>query len=138
MEKRTAGLLGAVAGLATMGVAHAAVPAAPNAAEALQAHSYADLLTPVQNASALLKAQDAQPMQQSMPDPDMLLAQYYGPPGEYGPPRYHHHHHHQAYHHHHHANYARNYHHHHHHHHQQGTFVGIPGVGGVVVGNSNR
>lgn len=121
MDKKTAGLLGAVAGLATMGVAHAATTPAPNAAEALQAQSYADLLTPVENASALLRAQDALPAQQK-PAGELQLVQYYGPP-----PRYHHHHHH----HHHHAYYR----HHHHHHHHHSTFVGVPGVGGVVIGN---
>ncbi|HTW71233.1 MAG TPA: hypothetical protein VME47_15205 [Acetobacteraceae bacterium] len=120
MDRKTAGLIGTVAGLATMGVAHAAIPPAPDAAQALQVSSYAELLVPVPNARDLLKVDDAA---RARPEGELQLAQYYGPP-----PAYHHHHHH---HHHHHAYYR----HHHHHHHHHNTFVGIPGVGGVVVGN---
>ena len=61
MDKKTLGLLGAVAGLAAAGSAHAANAPVPNPAEALQASSYADLLAPVQNAAALLKADDYGP-----------------------------------------------------------------------------
>src|ERR1700739_3620136 len=50
MDQKIAGLLGAVAGLATAGAAQAAIEPAPNASEALHASSYADLLTPVPNA----------------------------------------------------------------------------------------
>jgi hypothetical protein len=123
MEKRTAGLLGAIAGLATMGAAHASIPPAPNAADMMQASSYADLLTPIPNAAALIKADDAARSQQPKPEGTLQLVDYPG----YGvsTPRFrdhhHHHHHHQAY----------NRHHHHHHHH--GTEIGIPGIG-VVVG----
>ena len=120
MNKTTAGLLGAVAGLATMGAAHAATSAVPNPADALQASSYADLLAPVENATLLMRADDAARTRQTGTNADEVqLAQYYE--------RYHHHHHH----HHHHAYYR----HHHHHHHHHNTFVGIPGVGGVVVSN---
>ena len=42
-------------------------------------------------------------------------------------PYYYHHHHH------HHHSYYRPYYHHHHHHHHHGDFIGIPGVGGVLV-----
>ena len=123
MDRKTAGLISTVAGLATMGVAHAAVPPAPSAAEALQVSSYADLLAPVPNALDVVKADDAARTQQPQPEGELQLAQYYGPPPGYY--RHHHHHHH----HHHHAYYR----HHHHHHHHHNTFVGIPGVGGVVV-----
>jgi hypothetical protein len=124
MEKMTAGLLGAVAALATMGTAQAATSAAANP---LHAASYADLLEPVQNAVAQVQADDAARAQRS-PSPasgDVELAQgyYYGPPPAY----YHHHHHH----HHHHAYYR---HHHHHHHHHHNAYIGVPGVGGVVIG----
>ncbi|HLY44624.1 MAG TPA: hypothetical protein VKQ73_03520 [Stellaceae bacterium] len=89
MDKRIAALLGAVAGLATLGSAQAATPA-PNASEALQASSYADLLAPIADAGALLKADDAARSQ--APQPGVKLAQYYG--------RYYHHHHHHHHHHH--------------------------------------
>jgi len=56
MDKKIAGLLGAVAALSTMGAAQAAAPAQ---ADAMQANSYADLLTPVPNAMQALVADDA-------------------------------------------------------------------------------
>jgi hypothetical protein len=124
MDRKTTGLLGAVAGLATMGVAQAAIPAGSDPSEAPQAASYSDLLAPIQNAVALMRADDAARMQEPGAEAsgDVQLAQGY----YYAPPVYHHHHHH---HHHHHAYYR-----HHHHHHHHSTVVGIPGVGGVVVG----
>lgn len=116
MEKKTGFLLGAVAGLATMGAAHAATPPAPNPAEALHAASYAELLQPVSNAVALVQADDAARTQ----NPALTQVDYDRPyRAEH---HHHHHHHHQAY----------NNHHHHHHHHQ--SAVVVPGVGGVVVG----
>ena len=119
MDKKIAALLGAAAGLATLGSAQAATPATPNAASDVQ--SYADLLTPVPNAMAQLKAEDAAQA------PQVELAQYH-----------HHHHHYRRYRHHHHHSrwwyrHHRYHHHHHHHHHHHGAFIGIPGVGGVVV-----
>ena len=59
MDKKTVGLIGAVAGLATMGSAHAAAAPGHDVSEAMQASSYADLLKPVPDAVALLKADDA-------------------------------------------------------------------------------
>ena len=123
MDKKIAGLLGAVAGLATVGGAQAAVnPApAPDPAEAMQASTYADLLAPIPNAEALLEADNAARAQRNIE-----MAQYYY---NYPPPPYYYHHHH---HHHHHNPYGYNNHDHHHHH--NSAFIGIPGVGGVVVG----
>jgi hypothetical protein len=121
MDKTTAGLLGAVAGLATMGVAQAATPPMAAPSEALQAASYADLLAPVQNAVAVLRADDAARANDAVPEGGIQPAQYYS----YGPAYHHHHHHH----HHHHQAYNR-----HHHHHHQSSYVGIPGVGGVIIG----
>jgi hypothetical protein len=118
MDKKTAGLIGAVAGLAAMGTAHAAIHPAPNPTEALQAASYSDLLAPVQNAVMLLQADDAARAQR--------------PPveqrGDIKRVDDHHHHHH----HHHHQEARRNDHHHHHHHHHDGTYVGVPGLGVVI------
>lgn len=65
MGKTSVGLLGAVAGLATMGAAHAATPAAPHPSDALQAASYGELLQPVRNATELMKADDAARVQGS-------------------------------------------------------------------------
>jgi hypothetical protein len=106
MDKKIAGLIGAVATLGTFTTAEAASPPAP--ADLLRANSYADLLEPIPNAMATLQAID-----NSAPAPkteNVQLAQFY-----------HHHHHH----HHHHSFYRRyprivvapRYRHHHHHHH---------------------
>ena len=129
MDKTTVGLLGVAAGMAAMGSAQAASSPGPNVSEAMQASSYADLLSPVQDAVAVMQADDAaRASQVELPSGVQLAEGYYY---NYGPaPAYHDHHHH----HHHHHQQAYNRHHHHHHHHQQGTYVGVPGVGGVVVG----
>ncbi|MBV8738947.1 MAG: hypothetical protein JO007_17155 [Alphaproteobacteria bacterium] len=95
MDKKIAGLLGAIAGLATLGTAQAAInPAA--VPDALQASSYADLLTPIAHPIALLKADDAARAQKPAAEPaaDFQMAAA-------------HHHHHNHRHH-----YSRNYHHH--------------------------
>jgi hypothetical protein len=142
MDKNIAGLLGAVAGLATIGAAQAATEPGANPSETLQPSSYADLLAPIPNAVEVLKADNAARAQ------NIKLAQYYNPysgysyppsgyysypyhygysyppNGYYSYPYYHHHHHH-----HHHNNYYG----HHHHHHHNSAFIGIPGVGGVIV-----
>ena len=59
MDKKTVGLIGAVAGLASRGSAHAGAVPVSNLSEAMHAASYADLLNPVPNAAALLKVDDA-------------------------------------------------------------------------------
>ena len=101
MDKKIAGLLGAAAALTSLN-AGAAVPAAADAANGLEASSYAELLEPVANAQALLKADDTA----------RAASPSTGNVREAG---YHHHHHHHRYHHHHHHHHR--YHHHHHHHH---------------------
>jgi hypothetical protein len=113
MEKKIAGLLGAVATLGTFTAAQAAPPVAnPAPAEILNANSFADLLEPIPNAVNLLQiVDDAGPIPTA--NENIQQAQYY----------YHHHHHH----HHHHAyvprivvvppRYRHHHHHHHHHHH---------------------
>lgn len=65
MDKKLAGLLGAVASVATMGVAHAATQQPTTVSPLPVAASYAELLGPVDNASNLLVADDAARMQQS-------------------------------------------------------------------------
>ena len=106
MDKKIAGLLGAVAAVSTLGTAQAAPTANPM--EALRANSYAELLEPIPNAAVLLQAVDEQGQAESV-DGNVQLAQYH-----------HHHHHHRAY-----RRYAprivvvpRYRRHHHHHHHQ--------------------
>ena len=123
MDKKIAGLLGAVAGLATISSAQAALEPGPTSSEALQASSYADLLAPIPNPVAALEADNAARAQ------NLELAQYYNYPYSnysypyyFYPPSYYHHHHHHNY-------YSR----HDHHHHHNSAFIGIPGVGGVVV-----
>jgi hypothetical protein len=82
MDKKIAGLLGAAAALTTVGGAHATTVrlAEPPA-------TYRDLLEPVPNAVALLKADDAARAEQ--PPARVQLAQFYH--------HHHHHHHHHGY-----------------------------------------
>jgi hypothetical protein len=106
MEKTVAGVIGAVGALvAAQPHAASALPASFDAA--MQASSYADLLKPIPNAQALLKAGAAERLptaNDADDDPAIQQVQYY-------------HHHHYYYHHHH-----RYYHHHHHHHYRSGYY----------------
>jgi len=121
MDKKIAGLLGAAAAVATVGGAQASATPAQTSNDALTARSYADLLTPIANAAEALIADNAR--LEAKASEGVQLAQYY-------PNRYYHHHHH----HHHHGYYHYRYrYHHHHHHHHHGAYIGVPGVGGVVV-----
>jgi hypothetical protein len=101
MDKKIAGLAGVLA------AATAVVPvqAAPAPQQLSRANAYADLLKPIPDAVAELKAADAAAREQT--ERQTQVAQYWGD-GYY----YHHHHHH-------HNNYwrRRRWHHHHHHHH---------------------
>ena len=114
MDKKLAGLLGAVGALASLNTAQAAPSSDP--AEVLKAGSFADLLEPIPNAVEKLQGID-----ESGGSPKVRLAQFFI--------EHHHHHHH-----HHHHGYYREYgprivvpgypygyrryeHHHHHHHH---------------------
>jgi hypothetical protein len=121
MEKKIAGLLGAMATLGAFSGAEAAPAPSPAPTDVLRANSFADLLEPIPNAAALLRAVDESRPAQSA-DENVQLAQFY----------YHHHHHH-----HHHAwrRYEydepriivvppryRYWHHHHHHHHHHHSF----------------
>jgi hypothetical protein len=62
MEKKIAGLLGAIATLGAFNAAEAAPAPAPT--DVLRANSFADLLEPIPNAAAQLKAVD-----ESQPNP---------------------------------------------------------------------
>jgi hypothetical protein len=110
MDKKFAGLLGAVATLGSLTGVEAAPAPAPT--DILRANSYADLLEPIPNAVAHLRAVDeSAPAKRAE---NVELAQFYH--------HHHHHHHHSFYRHHHHSYYPRvvvtpRYRHHHHHHH---------------------
>jgi len=114
MDKRIAGLLGAAAALTTVTAAQAAAPA-----QTTEPTSYRDLLNPVPNAVAALKADEARMAEQRPAEAtnEMQVAQVLYR-------REHHHHHHFREHHHHHhfivrpfRRHFREHHHHHHHHH---------------------
>jgi len=123
MDKKIAGLLGAVASLGTFGAAEAAP--APASTDVLRANSYADLLEPIPNAAALLQAID-----ESAPAPsaegNVQVSQFYHHHNHHHhnsqyrryyeeprvivvPPRYRRYHHHHHHHHHHHSFYRRDY-----------------------------
>ena len=59
MEKKIAGLLGAVAALGTLNAAQASQAPAPDPSDTLKVNSYAELLEPIPNALAVLRAVDA-------------------------------------------------------------------------------
>ncbi|MGI8567720.1 MAG: hypothetical protein ACR2KT_00800 [Methylocella sp.] len=115
MDKKIAGLVGAVSAFAMMTAVEAA--RAREATEVLNARSYAELLQPIPNAIALLMAADAveaaRAKAEAGQDPNLKLAQ-----DGYD---HHHHHHHRGYQDHHHYrgyqdhHHHRGYHHHHHH-----------------------
>jgi hypothetical protein len=93
------GIVGALAGMASL---EATQPATAGPEPVLRGvQSYADLLDPIPNALATLRAIDAAPVQAASAADGVQVAQY------------HHHHHH----HHHHRVIRRHRHHHHHHHH---------------------
>ena len=113
MDKKIAGILGAVATLGSFTAAEAGPAPAP--ADVLRANSYADLLEPIPNAVALLQAVDESPQLRRLKTsrwPSSTIT--------------HHHHHHHSFYRHHHSyyprvvvvpRYRRHHHHHHHHHH---------------------
>jgi hypothetical protein len=117
VDKKIAGLMGAVSALATMTAVEAA--RAQYVTEVLSARSYAELLQPIPNAVALLMAADeadaARAKGEAEQNPNVKLAQYYY--GYEHHHHHHHHHHHRWYHHHHHHRWYYRHHHHHHHHH---------------------
>jgi hypothetical protein len=112
MEKRIAGLLGAVATLGAFNAAQAA-PISPPPTDVLRANSLADLLEPIPNAAAVLQAVDESAPAASA-DGNVQMVQFH----------HHHHHHHHAY-----RRVVpriviapRRHHHHHHHHHHHNHY----------------
>jgi hypothetical protein len=107
MDKTLAGLIGAAGLLATS--AQAAMAAPVTLSDAMQVQSYTDLLKPIPNATALLKASDeaqAGIAEAGADEAKITQVQWW-----YYRRYHHHHHHHRYYYHHHHHHY---YHHHHH------------------------
>ena len=88
MEKKVAGLLGAVAALGTLNSAQASPAPAPFPSDVLKANSYAELLEPIPNAAKVLRALDEQVPSKST-EGDVKVAQWYH--------HHHHHHHHHGY-----------------------------------------
>jgi hypothetical protein len=116
MDKKIAGLLGAVAAFGTLNGAEAAPAPTPDPSEALKVNSYAELLEPIPDAVKVLRAIEEQSPVKPWED-NIKVAQWYHH-------HHHHHHHHGYWRHHHHGYYVprvyvipRRYHHHHHHHH---------------------
>jgi hypothetical protein len=117
MDKKIVGVIGAITGLAAMDQAAQATPATPTP-DPMNARSYAELLDPIPNAVAALRAADAATARETQ---DQAVG---GLNGDTQVAGYHHHHH--RYHHHHHHHHHRvirriirhlGHHHHHHHHH---------------------
>lgn len=103
MEKKIAGLLGAMAAFGALTSAQAAPAPMALPTDPLQANSYADLLEPIPNAAATLKIVDERAPASA--DANIQLAQYHhhhhhhshwrrGPVVVIGRHRHHHHHHH--------------------------------------------
>jgi hypothetical protein len=113
MDQKIVGIVGAVAGLATLDATQGTAAAAPNPQGFADAKSYAELLDPIPNARARLQAAADRAANQDGEVGNVELVQY-----RYYHHHHHHHHHHRYYHHHHHHHHFwRRYHHHHHHHH---------------------
>jgi hypothetical protein len=109
MDKTVAGLIGAIGALAAASPAQAANAMPLNVETALHAASYADLLKPIPNALALMKA-DAAAKATLLPDAAEGDATVQDVQLQIILPGRHHHHHHHRY-------WRRRYNHHHHHHH---------------------
>jgi hypothetical protein len=88
MDKKIAGLLGAVATLGAFNAAEAAPTPSPAPTDVLRANSFADLLEPIPNAASLLQAIDESAPAQSA-DENVQTVQFYD--------HHHHHHHHHSF-----------------------------------------
>ncbi len=93
MEKKIAGLLGAIATLGAFTTAQAATIPTPAPRDVLNANSFADLLEPIPNAVALLRVVDESKPAPSA-DENIQLAQYHHHHAYRRRFRHHHHHHH--------------------------------------------
>ena len=101
MDQKIVGIVGAIAGLVSLDAAQGTATAMPNPEAPKGARSFAELLDPIPNALAMLRAADSTaPRNQAEQTTDVRVAQN------------HHHHHHHRY-----VKPKRRHHHHHHHHH---------------------
>jgi hypothetical protein len=98
MDKKIVGVIGAISGLAALDSAAQATPAAQPSPDVMNARSFAELLDPIPNAVAALRASDAATRDAQ----EQATGELNGAVQVAG---YHHHHH--------------RYHHHHHHHHHR-------------------
>jgi hypothetical protein len=87
MQSKLIGAVGVLSAFVTFDVSRAAIPGASDVSEFLKPQSFAELLAPVPDALALLKAVDE--AQSAKREANPQVAQYY----------YHHHHHHHHHHH---------------------------------------
>ena len=114
MDKKIVGVIGAISGLAALDSAAQATPTAQPSPDLMNARSFAELLDPIPNAVAALRASDAATTQERADAGLNGNVQVAG--------MHHHHHRYHHHHHHHHHNAVRRVirhivHHHHHHHH---------------------
>jgi hypothetical protein len=86
MQRKLVGAVGVMSAFAALDSAQAAAPSPPDVAEFLKPQSFAELLAPIHNAAALLKALDEAQSAERKANPQ--VAQYY---------YHHHHHHHHSY-----------------------------------------
>ena len=93
MERKTTGLIAALAGMAALGTGGAQAASQPAAPEPMAISSYADLLRPIPNPVETLKASDAVLREQARNAPAKLQQADWG--GDGGD--HHHHHHHDYY-----------------------------------------
>jgi hypothetical protein len=103
MDKKIVGLIAAVSGLGTFGAAQASTPPAADVERVMNPQSFAELLDPIPNAVALLRA--AGEGRAAAPDTSNVQVAWH---------HHHHHHHHWYWHHHHHHHHHWYWHHHHH------------------------
>jgi hypothetical protein len=89
MDRKIAGLLGAVATLGAFNAAEAAPAPSPAPTDVLRANSFAELLEPIPNAASLLQAIDESA---SVPSADENVQ-----PAQFYEHHHHHHHHHSFY-----------------------------------------
>jgi hypothetical protein len=110
VDRNIVGLLGAMGALAAAAPGHAATSAPLTADTSMQVTSYADLLKPIPNALALMKAPAAANAETSLLAP-AVEGEATVEDTQFLLPHHHHHHHHRYY------RRPRHQHHHHHHHH---------------------
>ncbi|HLH90555.1 MAG TPA: hypothetical protein VKX28_19045 [Xanthobacteraceae bacterium] len=109
MDKKIVGVIGAITGLAAMDQGAQATPATQTP-DPMNVRSYAELLDPIPNALAALRAADMAAAQDQAVDGQQGNVQVAG------------------YHHHHHSRWRSRWWHHHHHHHHHRVIIRVPGI----------